>query len=91
MLDETLLDAPEALALADRRDLLRGAAEAGARVRTAARHAAEAGIAELRPEGRPRTVLVAGRRLGIARAMPRPLSDPRSSDRLSAADRRHRA
>ncbi|MFE4593937.1 SIS domain-containing protein [Streptomyces laurentii] len=60
MLDETLLDAPEALALADRRDLLRGAAEAGARVRTAARHAAEAGIAELRPEGRPRTVLVAG-------------------------------
>ncbi|MFG2117402.1 SIS domain-containing protein [Streptomyces sp. NPDC048718] len=60
MLDETLLDAPEALALADRRDLLRGAAEAGARVRTAARHAAEAGIAELSPEGRPRTVLVAG-------------------------------
>jgi hypothetical protein len=60
MLDETLLDAPEALALADRRGLLRGAAEAGARVRTAARHAAEAGIADLRPEGRPRAVLVAG-------------------------------
>ncbi|MEV7282806.1 SIS domain-containing protein [Streptomyces sp. NPDC093111] len=60
MLDESLLDAPEALALADRRGLLRGAAEAGARVRTAARHAAEAGIAELRPEGRPRAVLVAG-------------------------------
>ncbi|MGW0122432.1 SIS domain-containing protein [Streptomyces sp. NPDC003327] len=60
MLDETLLDAPEALAVADRRGLLRGAAEAGARVRTAARHAAEAGIADLRPEGRPRTVLVAG-------------------------------
>ncbi|MEX0173715.1 SIS domain-containing protein [Streptomyces sp. LMG1-1-1.1] len=60
MLDENLLDAPDALALADRRGLLRGAAEAGARVRTAARHAAEAGIADLRPEGRPRAVLVAG-------------------------------
>ncbi|MEV6332680.1 SIS domain-containing protein [Streptomyces sp. NPDC051909] len=60
MLDETLLDAPDALALADHRGLLRGAAEAGARVRTAARHAAEAGIAALRPEGRPRAVLVAG-------------------------------
>ncbi|MFB7868048.1 SIS domain-containing protein [Streptomyces sp. NPDC056069] len=60
MLDETLLDAPDALALADHRGLLRGAAEAGARVRTAARHAAEAGIAELRPDGRPRAVLVAG-------------------------------
>ncbi|MFK4214117.1 SIS domain-containing protein [Streptomyces sp. NPDC030920] len=60
MLDESLLDAPEALARADRRGLLRGAAEAGARVRTAARHAAEAGVAELNPEGRPRAVLVAG-------------------------------
>ncbi|MFJ7197810.1 MULTISPECIES: SIS domain-containing protein [unclassified Streptomyces] len=60
MLDESLLDAPEALARADRRGLLRGAAEAGARVRTAARYAAEAGIAELNPEGRPRAVLVAG-------------------------------
>ncbi|MFF3325503.1 SIS domain-containing protein [Streptomyces sp. NPDC002889] len=60
MLDESLLDAPEALARSDRRGLLRGAAEAGARVRTAARHAAEAGIAELSPEGRPRAVLVAG-------------------------------
>ncbi|MFE9867081.1 SIS domain-containing protein [Streptomyces sp. NPDC005506] len=60
MLDESLLDAPEALARADRRGLLRGAAEAGARVRTAARHAADAGITELAPEGRPRAVLVAG-------------------------------
>ncbi|MGW3657811.1 SIS domain-containing protein [Streptomyces sp. NPDC005151] len=60
MLDESLLDAPEALARADRRGLLRGAAEAGARVRTAARYAAEAGITELTPEGRPRAVLVAG-------------------------------
>lgn len=60
MLDESLLDAPEALARADRRGLLRGAAEAGARVRTATRHAAEAGIGNLAPEGRPRAVLVAG-------------------------------
>ncbi|EGX57155.1 hypothetical protein SZN_24253 [Streptomyces zinciresistens K42] len=60
MLDESLLDTPEALAEADRRALLRGAAEAGARVRTAARHAVEAGIGGLRPDGRPRAVLIAG-------------------------------
>lgn len=60
MLDESLLDAPEALARADHRGLLRGAAEAGARVRTAVRHATEAGLSELKPEGRPRAVLIAG-------------------------------
>ncbi|MEU9056919.1 SIS domain-containing protein [Streptomyces sp. NPDC048384] len=60
MLDESLLDTPEALAEADRRALLRGAAEAGARVRTAARHAAEAGINDLKPDGRPRATLIAG-------------------------------
>ncbi|MDX3230878.1 SIS domain-containing protein [Streptomyces sp. ME19-01-6] len=60
MLDESLLDAPEALARADTRGLLRGAAESGARVRTAARHAAEAGVIDLKPDGRPRAVLVAG-------------------------------
>lgn len=60
MLDESLLDAPEALAGADRFGLLRGVAESGARVRTAARNAAESGITDLRPDGRPRTVLVAG-------------------------------
>ncbi|MFF0203468.1 SIS domain-containing protein [Streptomyces sp. NPDC005017] len=60
MLDESLLDTPDALAEADRRALLRGAAEAGARVRTAARHAAEAGVGELKPDGRPRGVLIAG-------------------------------
>ncbi|MEU1792340.1 SIS domain-containing protein [Streptomyces sparsogenes] len=60
MLDESLLDAPEALARADTRGLLRGAAESGARVRTAARYAAEAGVADLKPDGRPRAVLVAG-------------------------------
>ncbi|WFB09152.1 mannose-6-phosphate isomerase [Streptomyces sp. LX-29] len=60
MLDESLLDAPEALARADTRGLLRGAAESGARVRTAARHAADVGIGQLKPDGRPRAVLVAG-------------------------------
>lgn len=59
MFDESMLDDPEALARADRRGLLRGAAETGARARTATRHAAEAGVAALRSEGRPRTVLVA--------------------------------
>ncbi|MEU3950373.1 SIS domain-containing protein [Streptomyces sp. NPDC029526] len=60
MFDESLLDSPEGLAEADHRGLLRGAAEAGARVRTAVRHAAEAGVGELRPDGRPRAVLIAG-------------------------------
>lgn len=60
MLDESLLDAPAALARADRRGLLRGAAEAGARVRTALRHADEAGVAALTPDGRPRSIMVAG-------------------------------
>ncbi|MEU9481825.1 SIS domain-containing protein [Streptomyces sp. NPDC048191] len=60
MLDESLLDTPEGLAEADRRGLLRGAAEAGARVRTAVRHATEAGIGDLKPDGRPRAVLIAG-------------------------------
>ncbi|MFI8852774.1 SIS domain-containing protein [Streptomyces sp. NPDC053499] len=60
MLDETLLDAPEALARADVRGLLRGAAHAGARVRTALRQATEAGLDKLQPEGRPRALLIAG-------------------------------
>jgi hypothetical protein len=60
MLDESLLDDPEALARVDTRGLLLGVAAAGARVRMAARLAAEAGIGALRPDGRPRTVLVAG-------------------------------
>lgn len=60
MLDESLLDAPDALTRADTGGLLRSAAESGARVRTAARQARDAGIADLRPDGRPRAVLVAG-------------------------------
>ncbi|MDI5973019.1 SIS domain-containing protein [Streptomyces sp. SL13] len=60
MFDESLLDRPDDLARADTTGLLRGAASAGARVRTAARLAAEAGVGDLKPDGRPRTVLVAG-------------------------------
>ncbi|MER6157113.1 SIS domain-containing protein [Streptomyces sp. NPDC001868] len=60
MLDESLLDTPDALSEADRRDLLRGAAEAGARVRTAIRLGIEAGIPDLKPDGRPRALLIAG-------------------------------
>ncbi|WP_326689981.1 mannose-6-phosphate isomerase [Streptomyces sp. NBC_01795] len=60
MLDESLLDAPEALARADVRGLLRGSAQAGARVRTALRQATEAGLGKLQPDGRPRALLVAG-------------------------------
>jgi hypothetical protein len=60
LFDETLLEDPDALARADVQGLLRGVAAAGARVRTALRLAEEAGVAELRPDGRPRTVLVAG-------------------------------
>lgn len=60
MIDESLLDAPEALARADVRGLLRSAAAAGAQVRTAARATAESPLAALRTEGRPGTVLLAG-------------------------------
>ncbi|MFC7221408.1 SIS domain-containing protein [Streptomyces polyrhachis] len=60
MLDEPLLDAPDALSRADSRGLLLATAGAGARVRTAARAAAEAGLDTLRPDGRPRSLLLAG-------------------------------
>ncbi|ARZ69809.1 mannose-6-phosphate isomerase [Streptomyces albireticuli] len=60
MFDESLLDDPDALSRADVHGLLRGAAESGARVRTAARNTTEAGVGALRPDGRPRAVLVAG-------------------------------
>lgn len=60
MIDESLLDAPEALTRADPRGLLRAVAASGAQVRTALGAAAESGIARLRPEGRPGTVLLAG-------------------------------
>ncbi|MEU1625646.1 SIS domain-containing protein [Streptomyces sp. NPDC020096] len=60
MLDEALLDSPDALARADTGGLLPSVAAAGARVRTAARAAAEAGLADLKPDGRPRTIIIAG-------------------------------
>ncbi|WP_329132521.1 mannose-6-phosphate isomerase [Streptomyces sp. NBC_01476] len=60
MFDESLLEDPDALERADVHGLLRGTAAAGARVRTALRLAEEAGVTELRPDGQPRAVLVAG-------------------------------
>ncbi|MFD0278727.1 SIS domain-containing protein [Kitasatospora sp. NPDC127111] len=60
MLDDTLLDDPAALQRADHDRALLALAGAGARVRTALRLADAAGIDRLRPDGRPRAVLVAG-------------------------------
>ncbi|MFJ8628682.1 SIS domain-containing protein [Kitasatospora sp. NPDC093550] len=60
MLDDTLLDDPAALQRADQDRALLALAGAGARVRTALRQAEAAGLDRLRPDGRPRAVLVAG-------------------------------
>jgi len=60
MLDDTLLDDPAALQRADRQHALLALAGAGARVRIALRLADAAGVNGLHPDGRPRTVLVAG-------------------------------
>ncbi|GAA1155872.1 hypothetical protein F4556_004492 [Kitasatospora gansuensis] len=60
MIDDSLLDDPAALQRADRDHALLALAGAGARVRTALRLADDAGLAALRPDGRPRTLLVAG-------------------------------
>ncbi|MFG2911156.1 SIS domain-containing protein [Kitasatospora sp. NPDC048286] len=60
MLDDTLLDDPAALQRADHDRALLALAGAGARVRTALRQAESAGLDRLRPDGRPRAVLVAG-------------------------------
>ncbi|MFB7911655.1 SIS domain-containing protein [Kitasatospora sp. NPDC056076] len=60
MLDDTLLDDPAALQRADHDRALLALAGAGARVRTALRQADAAGLDRLRPDGRPRAVLVAG-------------------------------
>ncbi|MQS07600.1 SIS domain-containing protein [Streptomyces alkaliphilus] len=60
MIDESMLDAPDALARADLRGLLRTLAGAGARVRVAARAAEESDLHRLTPQGSPGTVLVAG-------------------------------
>ncbi|MFG2825228.1 SIS domain-containing protein [Kitasatospora sp. NPDC048365] len=60
MLDDSLLDDPAALQRADRQHALLALAGAGARVRIALRLAEAAGLSSLRPDGRPRAVLVAG-------------------------------
>ncbi|MGW3044088.1 SIS domain-containing protein [Kitasatospora sp. NPDC001159] len=60
MLDDTLLDDPAALQRADHDRALLALAGAGARVRTTLRQAEAAGLDRLRPDGRPRAVLVAG-------------------------------
>ncbi|WP_329564627.1 SIS domain-containing protein [Kitasatospora sp. NBC_01266] len=59
MLDDSLLDDPAALQRADRDHALLALAGAGARIRTALRQAQPV-LAELRPDGRPRGILVAG-------------------------------
>ena len=60
MIEEWVLDDPDALARADTAEVLLDLASAGATVRKAVRLAGEAGLDRLRPEGRPRAVLVAG-------------------------------
>ncbi|MEV4560537.1 SIS domain-containing protein [Kitasatospora sp. NPDC049285] len=60
MFDDTLIDDPAALQRADRRHELLALAGAGARIRIALRLADAAGVNGLRPDGRPRAVLVAG-------------------------------
>jgi glucose/mannose-6-phosphate isomerase len=57
-LDERLLDDPEALAAADSRNTLLALASAGAQVREAATLAAEADVARVAEDGRPRAVVV---------------------------------
>jgi hypothetical protein len=59
-LDESLLDDLAALEAADPSGMLRAIASAGAQVRETASLAAEANLAALADEGRPRAVVVAG-------------------------------
>ena len=58
--DEGLLDDPDAIAANDPGGMLRATAAAGAQVRESAALAAEANLAVLGEEGRPRAVVVAG-------------------------------
>ena len=58
--NEALLDDPAGLTAADRSGMLRALASAGAQVRESAALAAEANLAALADEGRPRAVVVAG-------------------------------
>lgn len=66
MIDDSLLDDPAALQRADHDHALLALAGAGARVRNALRLADDAGLAALRPDGRPRTLLVAGHGSALA-------------------------
>jgi hypothetical protein len=59
-IDEALLDSAERLREADPSQMLRALASAGAQVRESAALAAEANLAALTDEGRPRAVVVAG-------------------------------
>ncbi|TCB99943.1 mannose-6-phosphate isomerase [Micromonospora zingiberis] len=58
--DEQLLDDPQALAERDPGGMLRHTASAGAQVRESAALAAEANLAVLADDGRPRAVVIAG-------------------------------
>ncbi|RZS90157.1 glucose/mannose-6-phosphate isomerase [Motilibacter rhizosphaerae] len=58
--DDALLDDPSALAAADHGGMLLACASAGAQVRAALRTSAEAGLAAVAAEGRPRSLVVAG-------------------------------
>jgi glucose/mannose-6-phosphate isomerase len=58
--DAGLLDDAQALAAADPGDMLRHVASAAAQIREARRLTAEAGIARLADEGRPRAIVVTG-------------------------------
>lgn len=58
--DEALLDDPDAIAERDPGGMLRHTASAGAQVRESAALAAEANLAVLADEGRPRAVVIAG-------------------------------
>lgn len=59
-MSEELLEEPEALVAADRGEILRAAATGGAQIRAGWRAAAEAGVARLSENGRPRALVVAG-------------------------------
>lgn len=61
---DELFDSPERLVERDRRRLLRAVASAGAQVRETARLVEEAHIASLADSGRPRALVVVGRREG---------------------------
>lgn len=60
IVDEALLDNPDALAKHDPGGMLRFTASAGAQVRESAALAAEANLSVLADEGRPRAVVIAG-------------------------------